>query len=327
MEIVFSNLNIDEMERKYRIYLHEIAYDGENIGKDLTFTIQVDKGTAITITPDKIGKALKHGKTEKDFRALLHTGSTKEKSIELEGLVKVLEVDKISDPGEKTQKIKVDMEKPFGQSVSITVEVKAKGGDAPKVGKFTLKLGIEPAFVMDANSKGVATAGPYDDAGTPATSTEKQVKAQGKHIADYDGPAEFYVEYQIVLNAKGALDTANSTARFISITWTNRGTTSTQGFNTFDLPITAVVFGADKSVVDSFKVEGEKWYRNLPRPLKDKHLKATVDLKNKKAAIEAAYYSERDGVISTYTITGTVTDTPKAMPVPPVPVATPLYLL
>jgi hypothetical protein len=314
------------MERKYRIYLQEISYGGENIGKDLSFTIAIDKGTAITITPDKLGKALQHGKTQSGFRALVHTGSTKDKSTEVEALVKVLEVDKISDPGEKTEKVKVDMEKPFGQSVSVTVEAKAKGGDAPKVGKFTLKFGIEPPFVVAANSKSKATAGPYDDGGTPAMSTEKQVKAQGKHIADYDGPAEFYVEYQVVLDAKGKLDTKKSTARFISITWTNRGTVSKQPFETFEIPVSAAVIGADGSV-ESLKAEGEKWYKNLPKPLKDKNLTASLDIKNKKAEYEAAYFSERDGVISTFNISGKITDVPTAMPVPPVEVTEPPYLL
>jgi hypothetical protein len=313
----------------YNIYLHEVQYGGGNIGNDLTFEINIESGKK-TVKPRVDDKPLSHGKTASSLRELVYAGKTRT-SEEIEVEIVVNEKDKISEKGSTKQKFNVDLEKPFGQKETVVVKVKEVGGKKAEA-IFTLVFSIEPPFWVAGNSTASCKKGKNDKG---VESTQAEVDKVLDYNSQYDGPSEFFVEYTILLNAKGELDKSKSKATFHMInhmawvekvggvvpidpaTMKKKVKLYEYDWKTEAVPIVNVTFAkGDNSTVESFEVKGAKWYPNIGAfKLVDDGVAGTLNIKTKKVSYDAKYYDkEGDGVRSNYHVEGPINNTPIKRP-------------
>ena len=109
------------MKKQFKIYLDEISYGGDNIGRDLIITIT--PGTAPTT---ELKKQLPPGKTASGLDLTVLKESTKEDTKKVTLTVNIVEKDKISDPGSGVKEITIDLKKEGPQTTTMEVVVDAK---------------------------------------------------------------------------------------------------------------------------------------------------------------------------------------------------------
>jgi hypothetical protein len=109
---------------------------------------------------------------------------------------------------------------------------------------------IDPTIVVEAESKGAAEAGKYKrlNGDQVYTSTDNQVKTEAAHIKEYDGLTEFKVDYTIVKDDNGDLDTKKSFVRMTATSFTLSGKPAPTKFTTPKIKITKATFNKDGSV-------------------------------------------------------------------------------
>ncbi|MDC8003120.1 hypothetical protein POV27_03605 [Aureisphaera galaxeae] len=296
------------MEKRVKITLDSIAYKGDNIGRDLTFSIIPGP-----FTDTNFKKRIANGDTLSDLnRTVLKALTDEQNEFKVPFTVKIVEQDKFSDFGAAMQEVTIDLNKTGAQEFTIDVTVEAIGGDRGKVAVFTLKFTamlvvpilVKGEVLVNANSKSSARAG-VNDMGK--TASKEKVKSAKGHAAQYDGPTVFKAQYEIV-TIDGELDKANSKVRFVTISFTQNGGKVNFDFTTTDIPITSVKFiDGDVTKIASFQCATNNWYPNdadgAP-DLKDRDLVGTVDLINGKTRYVASYTDRRTGAVYIYTVNG-----------------------
>jgi hypothetical protein len=166
----------------------------------------------------------------------------------------------------------------------------------------------DPTLVIDGLSSAKATAGTYTVNGMQKKSTPKQVSDQQKHIQNYDGPTGFYATYTIVLNG-GKVDSTKSMVTFRTIYYTSSGSKTPSSFTTLPIPITDATLTGGK--VTSFMFSDPNWYPDIGKyGLSNDGLSGIINLKTGVASYMAAYKSDTNGVISTYTVVGKIVPEP-----------------
>jgi len=79
------------------------------------------------------------------------------------------------------------------------------------------ELACAEVVTVEATVKGEAKAGTYDG----MTTTAEDLKTAQDYVTRYSGPAEFEVEYEIVLKADKTVDSDKSTVTFKAVFFTD----------------------------------------------------------------------------------------------------------